>query len=409
MLPGQAVQNTVEGETLGLDLGAGFGDAHLMLFADGNCRVFLAELDEDEAAARLEGVADAAEHLLRAGELVVDVDEQGEVERFRRQAGIGLSAEDGRDVGEPAAADAVFEQADHFGLDVGGVHFSSGTDRFRKKLRVVSGAGADVGDGLAGVYAEQLNSKRGTLFRFALGALQPVGAGSAHDGRDEAAGDRVAERLGGAGGGEKKKKRGGQLRERAGFDMFHTDTDSEAGRMYAAFRGIFGVVAAGLILLSAAACGTRKADTVHAMGAPVTVGDLSYTVFHTEWRDELQSQMGPRKPQHRFLLVTVSVTNNGPEDATAPLLAVVDKDGRETLELDKGDGVAQWMGLLRRVRSTQTETGVLLFDVPPGDYKLRVSSGGDVDQEQTALVSLPYRVEAPESRPAVEPQMPPAQ
>jgi len=179
--------------------------------------------------------------------------------------------------------------------------------------------------------------------------------------------------------------------------------------MYAAFRGIFGVAAAGLILWSAAACGTRKADAVHAMGTPVTVGDLSYTVFNTEWRDELQSEMGPRKPQHRFLLVTVSVTNNGPEDAIAPLLAVIDKDGRETLEQDKGDGVAQWMGLLRRVKSTQTETGALLFDVPPGDYTLRVSSGGDVDQERTALIRLPYRVEAPESRPAVEPQMPPAQ
>ncbi len=179
--------------------------------------------------------------------------------------------------------------------------------------------------------------------------------------------------------------------------------------MYAAFRRILGTAAAGLVLLSSAACGTRKADTVHAMGTSVTVGDLSYTIYNTEWRDELQTDMGPRKPQHRFLLVTASVTNNGPEDLTAPLLAVIDKDGRETLELDKGEGVAQWMGLLRRVRSTQTDTGVLLFDVPPGDYKLRVSSGGDVDHEQTALIHLPYRVEAPESRPVVEPQMPPAQ
>lgn len=179
--------------------------------------------------------------------------------------------------------------------------------------------------------------------------------------------------------------------------------------MYAAFRGIFGLAAAGVVLLSGAACGTRKADTPQPMGTPVAVGDLSYTVLNTEWRDELQSAMGPRKPQHRFLLVTVSVTNKGPDDEVAPLLAVIDKDGRETLEQDKGDGVAQWMGLLRRVKSTQTETGVLLFDVPPGDYNLRVSSGGDVDQEQTALIRLPYRVEAPESRPAVEPQMPPAQ
>ncbi len=71
--------------------------------------------------------------------------------------------------------------------------------------------------------------------------------------------------------------------------------------------------------------------------------------------------------------------------------------------------VPQWMGLLRRVPSTRTETGTLLFDVPPGDYKLRVSSGGDVDREQTALIALPYRLEAPGAQPAVEPRMPSSQ
>lgn len=178
--------------------------------------------------------------------------------------------------------------------------------------------------------------------------------------------------------------------------------------MYPAFRQVIGA-AAPLLILIAAACGPGKKDAVHPMGTPVAVGDFSYTVYQTEWRDELQTNAGPRKPQHRFLLVTASITNNGPEDLTAPMLAVVDKDGRETLELDKGDGVPQWLGLLRRVGSTQTETGVMLFDVPPGDYRLRVSSGGDVEHERTALVNLPYRVEAPESRPALEPQMPPAQ
>jgi len=178
--------------------------------------------------------------------------------------------------------------------------------------------------------------------------------------------------------------------------------------MYAGFRPVI-CAAAAVLLLGVSGCSKRKPDTVHPMGTPVKAGELTYTVYHTEWRDELQTNTGPRKPQHQFLLVTVSVSNNGPEDLTAPLLAVIDKDGKETLELDKGEGVEQWMGLLRRVRSTQTETGVLLFDVPPGDYKLRVSSGGDVEREQTALVDLPYRVEAPSGRPAVEPQMPPAQ
>lgn len=170
-----------------------------------------------------------------------------------------------------------------------------------------------------------------------------------------------------------------------------------------------GAAAALALVWAAAGCSGKKQDAVHPMGTPVVVGDLSYTVLNTEWRDDLPTDMGPRKPQHRFLLVSVSITNNGPEDHNAPLLAVIGPDGKETMELDKGDGVPQWLGLLRRVPSTRTETGTLLFDVPPGDYKLRVSSGGDVDREQTALISLPYRVEAPGAQPSVEPRMPPSQ
>ncbi|MEJ5368953.1 MAG: DUF4352 domain-containing protein [Bryobacteraceae bacterium] len=178
--------------------------------------------------------------------------------------------------------------------------------------------------------------------------------------------------------------------------------------MNAAFRGLSAAAALMAALTALTSCGVRSADVAHPMGSPVVAGDLSYTVYQTEWRDELQTEAGPRKPQHRFLLVTVSITNNGPEDVTAPLLTLIDKNGKEILELDKGEGVPQWMGLLRRIRSTQTETGTLLFDVPPGDYTLRVSSGGDVETEKTALVRLPYREEAPAGSPAVEPQMPPA-
>lgn len=408
MLPGQPVQNAVEDEAFGFDFGARFRDAHFVLLADGDSRVFLAELDEDEAAARLERFADAAQHLLRVGELVVDIDEQGEVERLGRQAGIGFRAEDGFHIGEAFAADAFFQQPDHFGLDVSGEDSAGGTDGVGEELSVVARSGADVSDGLAGLKAQELDGQGGALFDLALGALEPRGAGGAHDGSDDAAADRVAQRLGGAGGGKKQKKRGGQLRGSAGFDMFHTDTDSEATGMYSPIRMMIQVTAAAGLLF-ACACGNRGAEAVHPMGTPVAAGELTYTVYNTEWREELQTDMGPRKPQHRFLLVTASITNNSPEDLTAPLLVVIDKDGRETLELDKGEGVAQWMGLLRRVRSTQTETGVLLFDVPPGDYKLRVSSGGDVEHEKTALISLPYRVEAPVGNQPVEPQMPAAQ
>jgi hypothetical protein len=128
------------------------------------------------------------------------------------------------------------------------------------------------------------------------------------------------------------------------------------------------------------------------MGAPTAVGKLTYTVVETEWRDILDASQGPRTPKNRFLLVNVTVVNSADEQKAAPLLQVVDPKGNTYPELTEGEGVTDWLGYLRMLQPGETRSGRLLFDVPQGAYKLRVSSGGDPETEQTALIEMPFQL-----------------
>lgn len=153
------------------------------------------------------------------------------------------------------------------------------------------------------------------------------------------------------------------------------------------------------LALIAPGCSSLKSGgnstRVYQMGSPAAVGALTYTVLDTEWKESLDGSLGAKLPEHRFLVVNVSITNGSGGDINVPLLALVDAQGKEYREMDKGEGVAQWLGLLRPVPPAQTLNGHLLFDVPLGGYKLRISSGGDAESETTALVDLPLHVEAP--------------
>lgn len=164
------------------------------------------------------------------------------------------------------------------------------------------------------------------------------------------------------------------------------------------FRIAFNVALV-LAVLGCAGCGLRKNAAEEArlntMGAPVTVGALTYTVVDSQWAESLNGATGQRLPKNRFLMLDLSVTNNSGVEVGVPLLSLVDAGGKEYREEDKGDGLAQWFGLLRTVQPSQTEHGRVLFDVPQAGYKLRLSSGGDVEKESTTFVEIPLRVEAP--------------
>jgi hypothetical protein len=136
----------------------------------------------------------------------------------------------------------------------------------------------------------------------------------------------------------------------------------------------------------------RHEDRVVAMGAAVAVGQLTYTAIESEWRETLESSNGQRIPRNRYLLINISVVNNAPEEKAAPLLQLEDGKGQVYPEISEGGGVPEWLGYLRLLQTKETRSGRLLFDVPQGAYRLRVSSGGDPENEQTALIEIPFQL-----------------
>lgn len=146
-----------------------------------------------------------------------------------------------------------------------------------------------------------------------------------------------------------------------------------------------------------AGAGPEPSEAEFEMGSAVTVGSLTYTIIDQRWQDSLNGPDGARLPKHRFLSLSLSVSNGANEEAGIPLLTLVGSDGKEYQEEARGDGLTDWLGFIRLIGPVQTDHGRILFDVPPGAYKLRVSSGGEPENEKTALVNIPFRVEAPTS------------
>jgi hypothetical protein len=159
----------------------------------------------------------------------------------------------------------------------------------------------------------------------------------------------------------------------------------------------FGLIVLALVLFVSLAvlsgCSRiRHEDRVVAMGTAVAVGQLTYTAIESEWRETLESTNGQRIPRNRYLLINVSVANNAPEEKAAPLLQLEDAKGQVYPEISEGGGVPEWLGYLRLLQTKETRSGRLLFDVPQGAYKLRVSSGGEPENEQTALIEIPFQL-----------------
>lgn len=129
------------------------------------------------------------------------------------------------------------------------------------------------------------------------------------------------------------------------------------------------------------------------MGELVSVGPITYTVFEEEWKTELESGGGPRSPRNRFLVLRLTVTNGGGSDFNMPLLKLEDGKGKIYLEEQSGEGVGEWLGLIRVVKRNETANGRILFDVPPGSYKLHVFDNGDLENQQVKYVEIPFSME----------------
>jgi hypothetical protein len=129
------------------------------------------------------------------------------------------------------------------------------------------------------------------------------------------------------------------------------------------------------------------------MGDRITVGPISYNIIQTEWKGELgNGVMGLRYPQSRFLIMTISVTNGGGSEISIPLLTL-EGNNKEYQESSDGQGVDQWMGLLRTLAPAETRQGKVVFDVPLTSYRLRLTDGGGAGTEKTVWVDIPLRMD----------------
>jgi hypothetical protein len=131
------------------------------------------------------------------------------------------------------------------------------------------------------------------------------------------------------------------------------------------------------------------------MGDRVELGHLVYTVFETRWLTQIGEGPSARVPQNRFFLIRLSVGNTSSREMLVPNMTIEDDKGNTYPELTDGDGVPQFLAVLRPVTIADAAAGNALFDAPPGHYKLHIA---DEENERLALVDIPlsFRSDVPE-------------
>jgi hypothetical protein len=129
------------------------------------------------------------------------------------------------------------------------------------------------------------------------------------------------------------------------------------------------------------------------MGDKVPAGPLTYNVVEKVWRSQLGEMFQSRMPQNRFLLITISATNSGGSEVSVPLLQLEAPDGKVYREIENGEGVDNWFGILRTLEPAQTQQGRILFDVPLSSYRLRLSDGDSVSGHYS-YVQIPLQIDA---------------
>jgi hypothetical protein len=161
------------------------------------------------------------------------------------------------------------------------------------------------------------------------------------------------------------------------------------------------VIFAGLTL---AGCQKQNSEQINfQMGERITAGPMSYNVVQTVWRTQLGDMFNVRMPDHRYLLIMLSVTNGAGKEVSIPFFTLEGPNRQEYKEIEKGEGVDNWFGLLRNLNPAETKQGNLLFDVPLTSFRLRLTDGGETGSEKFVWVDIPLRLDTDTSVPVPSP------
>ncbi len=129
------------------------------------------------------------------------------------------------------------------------------------------------------------------------------------------------------------------------------------------------------------------------MGERVIATPMVYNVVQTMWRTQLGDLFKVRVPDHRFLLITLSATNGGGKPVAVPFFTLEGSNHEEYHEVQTGEGVENWFGLLREIAPAETKQGNITFDVPLASYRLRLTDGGEPGSEKLVWVEIPLRID----------------
>jgi len=155
-----------------------------------------------------------------------------------------------------------------------------------------------------------------------------------------------------------------------------------------------GSLAVGCAVLFSGCARAPESRSAYSMGETVRVGQMNYLVVESAWRAQLGESFRVRSPESRFLLIKMSITNGTGQDVSIPLLTLEGPNGQTYRELANGEGVDNWIGLLRTISPGQTQQGNMLFDVPLTSYKLRVPDVADPGLEKYVSVQIPLQLDS---------------
>ena len=147
------------------------------------------------------------------------------------------------------------------------------------------------------------------------------------------------------------------------------------------------------MLLSSGCRRQNSTQIDYRMGERATNGPVVYSVVQTVWKTQLGDLFNVRVPRNRFLLITLSATNSGGKEIALPFFTLEGSNGKEVKELENGEGVDNWFGLLRTLAPAETHQGNLVFDAPLTSYRLRLTDGGEPGTEKIVWVEIPLRID----------------
>lgn len=126
--------------------------------------------------------------------------------------------------------------------------------------------------------------------------------------------------------------------------------------------------------------------------ATFTLGRVSYRVARSWWADKLHDTRYPdqRPAGGAFLFVELNAQNESDQEEGVLPLQVVDAQGGEHAVRSGDWNLEGWMGALEKVGPKTNRTGFVVFDVPRGTYRLKITAGpgGQAGQPDAALVNL---------------------